>query len=209
MEQALSAIGATVDAELARVRVASAAEAARAVVRDVIERLVTVLEHTDAGSRVAFEVEIDAGVQVPLSCDALSEIAGALLENAVRHARRRVRVIARRSREGGNPGAEPLGASRLDSRLRGNDEGEDSGRRGNDVVELIIEDDGAGIAGERFDDVLLRGARLDEAGGTGLGLAIARDLVAATHGTLALGQSPLGGLAVRLAWALSRSASPV
>jgi signal transduction histidine kinase len=133
-----------------------------------------------------------------LSSDALSEIAGALLENAVRHARRRVRVIACRSREGGNPGAEPRGASHLDSRFRGNDEG----------VELSIEDDGAGIAGDRLDEVLTRGARLDESGGTGLGLAIARDLVAATRGTLTLGQSPLGGLAVRLAWALSPGASP-
>jgi xanthine dehydrogenase accessory factor len=41
---------------------------------------------------------------------------------------------ARRSREGGNPGAEPPGAPHLDSRLRGNDGRMTRGRVGQDVV---------------------------------------------------------------------------
>ncbi len=67
-------------------------------------------------------------------------------------------------------------------------------------VELLVEDDGAGIpAGERgriFD----RGARLDTGKpGTGLGLAIVRDVAEIYDGNVALEESEdLGGLLVRL-----------
>jgi signal transduction histidine kinase len=169
MERALAAIGATVDAELTRARVAAAqrGDTSDANVLAVVEALVTVLEHTDAGSRIAFGVDVADGLQVPIAADVLSEILGALLENAVRHARRQVRVSAVAS----------------------------SGR-----ISISIEDDGPGIASEHREDVLMRGARLDESGSSGLGLAIARDLVAATAGDISLDGAVLGGLAVRVSW---------
>jgi signal transduction histidine kinase len=171
MEHALAALGATVEAELSRAHVAPGGAAP---VRRTLEALIDVIEHTDAGARISFDVDIDDERTIPVSPEAWSEIAGALLENAARHARRRVRI-------GGEPSSDGLA--------------------------ILIEDDGPGIARDRRDEVLTRGARLDESGGQGRGLAIARDLVIATGGELTLGESALGGLAVRIAWPLSPSAT--
>ncbi|EIK93964.1 integral membrane sensor signal transduction histidine kinase [Pseudomonas sp. M47T1] len=64
---------------------------------------------------------------------------------------------------------------------------------------LEVDDDGPGIPQARRDEVLNRGARLDEqVSGHGLGLGIVRDIVDAWGGTLALLASPQGGLRVRI-----------
>lgn len=60
---------------------------------------------------------------------------------------------------------------------------------------LSIEDDGPGLPPDRRDEVLKRGARLDEsAPGSGLGLSIVDELARAYGGALTLGDSALGGL---------------
>src|SRR5690606_464523 len=60
---------------------------------------------------------------------------------------------------------------------------------------LAIEDDGAGLPPEGRDEVLKRGARLDEeVAGSGLGLSIVDELTRAYGGRLTLGASDLGGL---------------
>jgi signal transduction histidine kinase len=66
--------------------------------------------------------------------------------------------------------------------------------------EIVIEDDGPGIAPEARASVVARGSRLDErGGGAGLGLAIAQDVLEAYGWQLLLGQSEtLGGLSVTL-----------
>ncbi|MFI4975096.1 MAG: sensor histidine kinase [Caulobacterales bacterium] len=62
---------------------------------------------------------------------------------------------------------------------------------------LVVEDDGPGLASADRDEVLRRGARLDEsAPGSGLGLSIVDELARAYGGALTLGDSPLGGLQV-------------
>ena len=64
---------------------------------------------------------------------------------------------------------------------------------------VVVEDNGAGLPVERRDDVLKRGARLDEtAPGSGLGLSIVDELVRAYGGSVHLGESDLGGLRVDL-----------
>ena len=74
--------------------------------------------------------------------------------------------------------AEPLG----DTRLR-----------------LRIEDDGPGLPPDRREEVIRRGARLDEnAPGSGLGLSIVDELARAYGGVLRLEDSPLGGLALEI-----------
>lgn len=65
---------------------------------------------------------------------------------------------------------------------------------------ITVEDDGPGLPADRRDEVLKRGARLDEsAPGSGLGLAIVDELARAYGGALVLGDSSMGGLKVELA----------
>jgi len=67
------------------------------------------------------------------------------------------------------------------------------------MLNLIVEDDGPGVADAMLESVLHRGVRVDEtAPGSGFGLAIVRDLAEVYGGTIALGRSPLGGLRANL-----------
>jgi signal transduction histidine kinase len=71
--------------------------------------------------------------------------------------------------------------------------------RSGSVVEVVIDDDGNGLASEMREAVLQRGVRADEAlPGSGLGLAIVRDLADAYGGSISIEASPLGGLRARL-----------
>jgi len=67
-------------------------------------------------------------------------------------------------------------------------------------VEILVEDDGSGIAEEDRKRLFARGARLDTGKpGTGLGLAIVRDVAEIYGGSVGLEESEdLGGLLVRL-----------
>jgi signal transduction histidine kinase len=72
---------------------------------------------------------------------------------------------------------------------------------------LSVEDDGPGLAEQDHELVLGRRVRLDErSAGQGLGLPIANDIVAAAGGTLVLGPSEQGGLAVQIRLPLARPA---
>lgn len=65
---------------------------------------------------------------------------------------------------------------------------------------LLVDDDGPGIPESQREEVLNRGARLDEQiTGHGLGLGIVRDIVQAWGGDLQLLTSARGGLQVRIA----------
>lgn len=68
---------------------------------------------------------------------------------------------------------------------------------GPERMRLTVEDDGPGLPPDRREEVIRRGARLDEnAPGSGLGLSIIDELARAYRGSLDLGDSPLGGLSV-------------
>jgi len=68
---------------------------------------------------------------------------------------------------------------------------------GPDRMQLVVEDDGPGLPPDRREEVIRRGARLDEnAPGSGLGLSIIDELARAYRGSLSLGDSQLGGLSV-------------
>ncbi|MBB2917322.1 sensor histidine kinase [Cupriavidus alkaliphilus] len=67
------------------------------------------------------------------------------------------------------------------------------------VLEILVEDDGAGMPPEAQALATARFGRLDEAAtGSGLGLAIVTEIAALYDGSLALASSQLGGLAARL-----------
>jgi len=69
--------------------------------------------------------------------------------------------------------------------------------------QLVVDDDGPGIAPADRAVVFDRFTRLDEArsrdtGGAGLGLAIVADIVADHGGTITIDESPLGGASFRV-----------
>ena len=95
LDRAIEAMAAALEAELARARAAAARETlihAEAAPLAVVERLVAVVERTAEGERLIFEVEIDPTLRAPVSEDVLTEMLGALIENAARFARRQVRI---------------------------------------------------------------------------------------------------------------------
>lgn len=77
-----------------------------------------------------------------------------------------------------------------------------SARVAKDMVHLVLEDDGPGIAPDMMDKAFLpmkTGQRRDDVEGSGMGLAIAKKIVASANGTLFAGQSErLGGLRVEM-----------
>ena len=72
--------------------------------------------------------------------------------------------------------------------------------RKDDLIDIIVEDDGRGIPKEEREAIFQRGARLDtDKPGTGLGLAIVRDVAEIYGGRITLEESEdLGGLLARL-----------
>ena len=73
-------------------------------------------------------------------------------------------------------------------------------RRTAEFAEILVEDNGPGIAPEDYEKALLPFSRLEKArdpnkgGGVGLGLSIANDIARTHNGVLILGNSHLGGL---------------
>lgn len=162
-----------VDWHLARSRAAAARgmPGLHTDVAPVIEGLVRVMDrvHAERGVRLTAD-PVDAGLQFAGEAEDLHEMVGNLLDNACKWARGEVRVSVRRFLEGG--------AQRL---------------------QIAIEDDGPGIAADRRDQALARGARLDESvPGSGLGLAIVQELAALYEGRVELGASDVGGLRTTL-----------
>jgi signal transduction histidine kinase len=99
IDRTIAVAQAALEAELARARSAIARgqeTPARADVAATIEGVVAVVERTDAGSLLVFDIDVPAGTQAPLSPADLAEIIGALTENAARFARRRIAISAQR-----------------------------------------------------------------------------------------------------------------
>ena len=66
-------------------------------------------------------------------------------------------------------------------------------------LEILVEDDGPGIANDEYENVIRRGRRLDESKpGHGQGLGIVKDICALYGGQLILSRSELGGLQAKL-----------
>src|SRR3546814_12502717 len=83
---------------------------ASAGVRAVVERLVNVLEHTEKGGRLACAIDVPAGLHLAMQEEHLSEVVGAVLENAVNYARRQVRIAGAAGPEWTSLSVEDAGA---------------------------------------------------------------------------------------------------
>lgn len=98
LDRAIATARAALEGELARARAALARETDRLVSTPAlaaVDGVIAVIERTDAGERMVFDIEIPEDLAVPVAAADLSEILGALIENAVRHARSHVGIAAR------------------------------------------------------------------------------------------------------------------
>jgi two-component system, OmpR family, sensor histidine kinase PhoQ len=124
-----------------------------------------------AAKDLSIEIKVDPAVRFIGDPADLTESLGNLLDNACKWCASRVRLTAR---------VDESAAARRE-------------------LELLVEDDGAGIPEESRSRVLERGGRADEnTPGYGLGLAMVRETVQLYGGELDLAASSLGGAAVRL-----------
>jgi signal transduction histidine kinase len=94
LDRAIAAVRAAVESELQRVRIASIRHdsGASCPARAIAEQVVAVLERTDYGERLAFDVDVPDALRLPLAAEDLTELLGAAAENAARYARRTVRI---------------------------------------------------------------------------------------------------------------------
>jgi signal transduction histidine kinase len=84
-----------VDRELARARSGANSANAAANVATVAARVVRVVERTPQGKRIAWTVDVPAGLMARIDAEDLTEALGNLTENAARHAQGAVTVKAR------------------------------------------------------------------------------------------------------------------
>ena len=73
----------------------------------------------------------------------------------------------------------------------------------NNIVEIVIDDDGPGIPKKEWEKVLqpfyrVENSRNRDTGGIGLGMTIAKDIINSHGGSLYLDNSPIGGLRVKI-----------
>lgn len=98
IDRAVEAVGAALEAELARSRAAAArGSGGESAPLDVAEGLVAVVERTEHGEKIVFSIGIDPELRAPIDAADLAEMLGALIENAARHARRQVSIEGRRA----------------------------------------------------------------------------------------------------------------
>lgn len=95
LDRAIAAATAAVESELARSRAAAIGAApatGRTAPLQIIESIVGVVERTEFGTQLVFEVDVPDDLIVPVADEDLMELLGPLIENAARYARRRVRI---------------------------------------------------------------------------------------------------------------------
>jgi signal transduction histidine kinase len=142
-------------------------------VAPVIEPLVRTLERIHQDKGVAITVVCPPDARFQGERQDLEEMLGNLLDNACKWARGAVRLEVETSGPTGRP---------RDRRLA-----------------ITVADDGPGLTEDQRARIGKRGLRLDETKpGSGLGLSIVMDLAQSYGGACELGESPQGGLAVRL-----------
>lgn len=95
LDRAIAAATTAIEGELARSRAAAIRAApvrSSTLALPVIESLVAVVERTEFGARLVFDVDVPGELRIVIAEEDLMELMGALLENAARFARRQVRV---------------------------------------------------------------------------------------------------------------------
>lgn len=95
IESVANAMQRHVDRQLARARLAAGNADASADVGAIAARVARVMERTPDGSRLRWLLDVPAGLEMRIDPDDLAEALGNLVENAARHARLGVAIMAR------------------------------------------------------------------------------------------------------------------
>lgn len=132
-----------------------------------LKRLVAGLRKVHHAKSPQIELDVDGRARLRADVGDLLELAGNLVDNACKWCRSRVQVRVAVATATGKPAGGML---------------------------LVVADDGPGIPAAAGEQLLQRGARLDESTpGHGIGLAIVRDIAQSYGGTISIGRSSLGG----------------
>ncbi len=159
-------IDATIRHHLSRARSVAVDRRASTALEPALADLASTIMRLHAGRAVAITRTVQPGLMVAVDAADLDELAGNLIDNAMRHA---------------------VSAVRIDATAEG---AIDGGR-----IRLRVADDGPGIAAADRARATAPGVRLDERDdGHGFGLAIARELAVLHGGALVLEEAPGGGL---------------
>jgi signal transduction histidine kinase len=157
-----------IDYHLGRARMAGAKNilAVKANPSERVDAISMAFDKVYASQGVVLVNELDSDIEVAVDKTDLDEMVGNLLENAYKWSSSIIRVHAV-----ADPNSE------------------------NNTVDIIVEDDGPGIAEQDLASVVKRGVRLDETTpGTGLGLNIVSEMAHSYRGSLTLSRSSMGGL---------------
>jgi signal transduction histidine kinase len=100
IEQVAAAMRRHVDRELARARIAAGLTPATCRPAEVADRVVGVVRRTPDGARLTWRQDVPADLVAPIDADDLTEVLGALVENAAGHAARDVVLSGWRDGEG-------------------------------------------------------------------------------------------------------------
>jgi signal transduction histidine kinase len=157
-----------IDRELRRARIAGAPGPGRQFVpKDEVTHLVRLLQRIGRDD-IDFKSELPPGA-IPFDRDDMLELLGNLLDNAWRHACRRVQLHIQPDKDNIH------------------------------LWSILVEDDGKGVNDADLLRLSERGVRLDEqANGSGLGLSICRAVAESYDGELVFAASELGGLQVKV-----------
>jgi signal transduction histidine kinase len=142
-------------------------------VEPVVTALARTMQKIHHDRDLAVEVRADGQARFRGERQDLEEMIGNLVDNACKWAASRVTIEVMRAR------ADETNAD--------------------EMVRIVVDDDGRGLSPSEREQVAKRGQRLDETKpGSGLGLSIVVDLAALYGGELKLGTAPLGGLRAEL-----------
>ncbi|VAW15953.1 Sensor protein PhoQ [hydrothermal vent metagenome] len=168
IERTVTRMRGHIERELTRSRLRNTLTTAAIELAPVVQGLIDTLKRTPGGEHIDFELRLEAGLTARIEHDDLNEILGNLLENAVRHARGKVRLVAARAGAGVGLDIEDDGPGIASAHLKA---ATDRGKR------LDSSSVGAG-----------------QGSGAGLGLAIVCDVLDHYGQNLTLNRSDLGGL---------------
>jgi len=147
----------------------SSALARQVLVKPVVEKVLDALAKVYRDKSVTVARQLDSKALFLGDERDLLEVLGNVLDNAFKYGRGEVRIST------------------------------DSATDEFQGLEIVIEDNGYGIAEEKQEFVLQRGARADTlVQGQGIGLAVVTDIVSSYDGTIVVGSSDLGGAKITM-----------